>query len=76
MVRQLVLGAGRRFHEVPRPVESHYFVCLNCGVIFGLNPVLGKDEQLLWQREVEVVAVQVTVKGYCAACRMKGEEDG
>lgn len=73
LVRQLVLGTGRRFYELARPVESHHFVCLTCGAIFDLKPVLNEEERLLWQKEVEVVAVQVTTKGYCAACRMMGK---
>lgn len=72
LVRQLVLGTGRRFYEVSRLVESHHFVCLTCGGIFDLNPVLNKDERLLWQKEVEVVAVQVTNQGLLRRMPCKG----
>jgi len=71
LVRKIVFDTGRHFYEIAWPDESHHFVCLGCGGISDLNPVLNKDERLLWQKEVEVVAVQVTIKGYCAACRVK-----
>lgn len=70
LVKQLTFDGAGRFYEIAKPMEHHHLLCLGCGEIIELNPVLGQDEEkLLAQMDIDLVAVEVTLKGYCSACR-------
>lgn len=77
MVKQRVFDGVGRFYEIAKPVEHHHLLCLGCGGIIELNPVLGENEEkLLEQIDIDLVAVEVTLKGYCPACKHRSKGGG
>lgn len=75
--RQQVFDNVGRFYEIAKPVEHHHLLCLGRGEIVELNPVLGKDkERLLIQMDNDLVAVEVTLKGYYRAYRYRRKGGG
>lgn len=75
MVNEYNLGEEHRHFETTPEVPHHHFTCLGCKKVieFELPNIEDSLYPLLVKEEIEITRVNLSLEGYCQACRSTRE---